>query len=227
MERFLSSFFNAHVAAQYLPTMLPGFGLTFVLAILIIVSGTAWGIALASLRTFGFALINVALFIAVDVLRAVPPLAIIVVIYFALPFVGITLPGFLAAWLSLSAILAAFVEEIVFAAIATVPRGQWDASRSLGLSFSRSLWIVVLPQALRFALGPLTNRAIAIGKNTALASVIAVPELLNRATSAMSDSGNTTPLTLAAVAYLAMFLPLVLASRALEKRFPGTRVGHA
>jgi polar amino acid transport system permease protein len=206
--------------------MVPGFVLTFVLAVAIIASGMALGIALAALRSFGYGWVNISMAIVVDVLRAVPPLAIIVVVYFALPFVGVTLPGVVAAWLCLSAILAAFVEEIVFSAIATVARGQWDASRSLGLSFALTLYVVVLPQALRLAIGPLTNRAIAIGKNTALASVIAVPEILNRATSAMSASANTTPLTLAATFYLAMFLPLVLASRLIEGRVPDTRVGH-
>ena len=83
----------------------------------------------------------------------------------------------------------------------------------------------MLPQALRLAIGPLTNRAIGMGKNTVLASVIAVPELLNRATSAMAASANTTPLTIAAIFYLMMFLPLVLASRLIEQRFPATRVG--
>jgi polar amino acid transport system permease protein len=225
MQRFLSSFFDPGVAAQYLPVMLPGFALTFALAVAIIGSGTAFGIALAALRSFGYRWVNVAMAVVVDVLRAIPPLATIVVVYFALPFVGVTLPGIVAAWLCLSVILGAFAEEIVFAAIATVSRGQWDASRSLGLSFGRTLRVIVLPQALRLAIGPLTNRAIGMGKNTALASVIAVPELLNRATSAMSASGNTTPLTIAAVFYLVMFLPLVLASRLVERRFPATRTG--
>jgi polar amino acid transport system permease protein len=225
MQRFLSSFFDPGVAALYLPAMLHGFALTFALAVAIIASGTTLGIALAALRSFGYRWVNVAMAVVVDVRRAVPPLATIVVIYFALPFVGITLPGILAAWLCLSVILAAFAEEIVFAAIATVARDQWDASRALGLSFSRTLRVVVLPQALRLALGPLTNRAIGMGKNTALASVIAVPELLNRATSGMSASANTTPLIIAAIFYLTMFLPLVLASRLVERRFPATRVG--
>jgi polar amino acid transport system permease protein len=226
MQQFFSSFFDVEVAKKYALVMVPGLAFTFSLALAIIVSGTAMGIGLASLRTYGYRWTNFGIAIAVDILRAVPPLAIIVVIYFALPFLGITLPGTIAAWLSLSTILAAFVEEIVFGAIATIPRGQWDASRSLGLSFGRSLRAVILPQALRLAIGPLTNRAIAIGKNTSLASVIAVPELLNRATSAMSASGNTTPLTIAAIFYLMMFLPLVLLSRSMERRFPATRVDH-
>jgi polar amino acid transport system permease protein len=227
MWRFVASFFDLDVAVSYLPTMLSGFALTIALAVTIIATGTLLGVALAALRSFGFRGVNAALLVAVDMLRAVPPLAIMVVVYFALPFLGITLPGFVTAWLCLSAILAAFAEEIVFAAIASISRGQWDASRSLGLSFGRTLRLVVLPQALRTCLAPLTNRAIAIGKNTALASVIAVPELINRATSAMSSSGNTTPLTMAALCYLLMFLPLVIASRALERYFPVGRTGGA
>ena len=225
MRRFFASFFDFNVAATYLPTMLSGFALTITLAVTIIVTGTVLGITLAALRSFGFRCINCALAVAIDLLRAIPPLAIIVAVYFAVPFLGITLPGFVTAWLCLSAILAAFAEEIVFAAIASVSRGQWDASRSLGLSFGRTLALVVLPQALRICLAPLTSRAIAIGKNTALASVIAVPELINRATSAMSNSGNTTPLTMAAFCYLLMFLPLVVASRTLERYFPVGRIG--
>ena len=225
MNRFLASFFDPDVAATYLPLMLPGFALTLALAASVVATGAGLGILLAAFRSFGNRWANALMGVAIDVLRAVPPLATIVVIYFALPFLGLTLPGIVAAWLCLSIILAAFAEEIVFAAIASVARGQWDAGRSLGLPFGRTLCLIVLPQALRRSVGPLTNRAIAIGKNTALASVIAVPELLNRATSAMSASANTTPLTIAAALYLAMFLPLVLASRLLERRFPSTRVG--
>ncbi len=207
MRRFIASFLDLDVALAYLPTMLSGFALTLTLAVTIIATGTVLGVVLAAVRSFGFRCFNALLAVAIDVLRAIPPLAIIVIVYFALPFLGITLPGFVTAWLCLSVILAAFAEEIVFAAIASIPRGQWDASRSLGLTFARTLALIVLPQALRICLAPLTNRAIAIGKNTALASVIAVPELINRATSAMSSSGNTTPLTMAALCYLAMFPP--------------------
>jgi len=87
--------------------------------------------------------------------------------------------------------------------------------------------MVVLPQALRLTLAPMTNRAIGISKSTALGSVIAVPELLNEATSAQAATANTTPLTLAAIGYLLMFVPLVLASRWLENRYPGPRASGA
>ena len=72
---------------------------------------------------------------------------------------------------------------------------------------------------MRLAVAPLTNRAIAIGKSTALASVVAVPEILNQASSAQAQTANGSPLTLAAIAYLVIFLPLVVLSRWVEARF--------
>jgi len=77
----------------------------------------------------------------------------------------------------------------------------------------------VLPQAVRMVIPPLTNRAIAITKMTALGMVIGVPDILGQATTAQSFSANASPLTLAALAYVALFLPFVVASRWLESRF--------
>ena len=114
--------------------------------------------------------------------------------------------------------LAAFAEEIFWAGILSVERGQWEAARATGLAFLETLRFVVLPQAMRLAIPPLTNRAIAIGKSTALASVVAVPEILNQASSAQAIAANPSPLTLAALAYLVIFLPLVAASRWVESR---------
>ena len=83
--------------------------------------------------------------------------------------------------------------------------------------------IIVFPQALRITVAPLTNRTIAVSKNTALGSVVAVPEVLNLATSALSESANSTPLTMAALLYLLLFAPLVIFSRWLERRYPQRR----
>ena len=98
-------------------------------------------------------------------------------------------------------------------------RGQWDAARSTGLTFLDTLAFVVLPQTFRMVLPPLVNRTIAITKNTALGTVIGVPELLNQATTAVSFLSNATPLTLAAIGYLVIFVPVVLLGSWLEQRF--------
>jgi len=100
-----------------------------------------------------------------------------------------------------------------------VPRGQWEAARSTGLGFAATLAWIVLPQALRITIPPLTNRTIAITKGTSLGSVVAVSEILSQASSAVSSSSNPSPLMLGAAAYLVLFLPVVAAGRWIETRF--------
>ena len=212
----IESFFNLEVMARVYPSIVRGLWITLALSALIIPCGTALGLLLATLQVRA---LNFFIILFIDAFRAIPPLVILIVVYFALPFVGFQLSGFVAAWLSLSLVLGAFSEEVFWGSIVAVDRGQWEAARSTGLGFTETLRHVVLPQAIRLALPPLTNRAIAIGKSTALASVIAVPEILNQALSAQAQAANPSPLTLAAVAYLAIFVPLVVASRWVESRF--------
>ncbi|MEQ9448739.1 MAG: ABC transporter permease subunit, partial [Rhodospirillaceae bacterium] len=100
--------------------------------------------------------------------------------------------------------------------ILSLPRGQSEAARSTGLTWTQTMAAVVLPQAIRIALPPLTNRVIAVSKNVALGSVVALSDVLNNAQSATSNAGNPTPLTMAAIAYLAIFIPVMLAARRLE-----------
>ena len=140
-----------------------------------------------------------------------------------LPNVGIYLPSFAVLWLVLSLVLAAFCEEIFWAGILSVPKGQWEAARSTGLGFVGALAYVVLPQALRLTVPPITNRTIAITKNTALGTVIGVGEILNQATTAQSFSGNATPLMMGAIAYVMLFIPVVVLGRSLETRFAWRR----
>ncbi len=222
-EGFAFSFLNARVAAEYWPKILEGLGVTILLAALIVVSGLVLGLALAVLRCLGVKPLNWAIIFVVDLFRALPPLVVIVLIYFGLPAAGIGLSGFVATWLSLTLVLMAFAEEIFWGSICAVPKGQWEAARGLGLRFLPVLRLVVLPQAMRIAIPPLTNRTIAITKGTALGSVVAVAEILGAAQSGMAFSGNPTPLMLGALAYLLLFLPVVVAARWIERRFAWKR----
>lgn len=219
MDTIAENFFNLEVAQRYLPDIIAGFWVTIELALAVVIAGLALGLALAVIRAFQIRAVNLLIVLLVDVFRAVPPLVIMIIAYFAPPFLGIQINSFVAAWLSLTLILAAFAEEIFWAGILSVAKGQWEAARSTGLGFLQTLSLVALPQALRLTIPPLTNRTIAITKNTALASVVAVQEILSQAGAAQAFSANTTPLTMAAIAYLIMFLPLVVASRWVESRF--------
>ena len=218
LDGFAFTFLNGKVMAAWLPKIAEGFVLTVALAALIVVAGLALGLGLAVLRAFGLRVLNWGIVFFVDLFRALPPLVIIVLLYFGLPGMGISLSGFWASWLSLTLVLAAFSEEIFWAGITATPRGQWDAGKALGLRFLPILFRIILPQAVRMVVPPLTNRTIAITKGTALASVVGVAEILGAAQSAMAFSGNPSPLTLGAIAYALLFLPVVGAGRWIERR---------
>lgn len=220
---FVDAFFKPALIARYAPEIVSGVGQTILIASTIVLTGLVLGVTLALIRSLRLPIATVMIVIFADVLRAVPPLVFVLLVYFGLPNVGVTLSAFAVLWLVLSLVLAAFVEEIVWAGITSVAKGQWDAARSTGLNFATTLRDVILPQALRLSIPPLTSRTIAITKNTALGSVIGVPEILNQATSAVSFSGNATPLMMGAIAYVFLFLPVVIFGRWVETRFAWRR----
>ena len=223
-DRFVDSFFKLSVMREYLPDIVDGFLLTCYLALEIVVTGLALGLFLALVRTYGLRLVNLPIVLFVDIMRALPPLVFILLLYFGLPGIGINLTGFEVTWLTLSLVLAAFAEEIFRAGIVAVPKGQWEASRSTGLGFGQTLVHVIMPQAIRLTVPPLTNRTIAITKNTALGTVVGVGEILNQATTGQSFSGNASPLVLGALAYLILFVPVVIFGRWIETRFAWKKV---
>lgn len=218
LARLAEVFFNAGVAERYLPDLLRGAWMTVSLSVIVVIAGLILGLALALIRRVSPRVIVEVIRLWVDCLRAVPPLALVLPLYFGLPSVGITLSAFWVLWLTLTCILAAFAEEIFWAGISAIGKGQWEAARSTGLTNGQTLAYVILPQAFKICVPPLTNRAIAITKNTALGTAIGLPELLNEAQTAQSFSGNATPLILAAVGYLIIFMPVMALAARLEKR---------
>src|SRR5260370_27747214 len=173
-------------------------------------TGILLGLVLAILRRFRILPLSVLIVVFADMFRALPPLVLVLLVYFGLPNVGINLPSFAVLWIVLSSVLAAFAEEIFWAGILSIPKGQWEAARSTGIGFGRTLAYIVLPQAVRLTVAPLTNRTLAITKNTALGMVIGVSEILSQATTGQSFAGNATPLTMGAVAYRILFIPVVV-----------------
>jgi polar amino acid transport system permease protein len=222
-ERFAEAFLNIPIMLRYLPQIASGFVLTVELALAVVVSGIVAGLLLAMLRSLGWQPLNWAIVFVVDLFRALPPLVVIVLIFFGLPATGFSVSAFAASWASLTLELMAFSEEIFWAGITAIPMGQWEAARSTGLSFGQTLRNVVVPQALRMTVPPLTNRTIAITKGTALGSVIGLAEILSQASSGESLSFNPSPLTLGALAYLLLFLPVVAFGRWVETRFAWKR----
>ena len=220
---FIDTFFKPELIVRYLPDILKGMAVTIEIAVLVVVAGISLGLTLALVRSLRSRIVSIPIVIFVDVARALPPLVLVLIVYFGLPNIGILLPSYAVLWLVLSLLLAAFAEEIFWAGILSVRKGQWEAARSTGLTHSQTLLHVILPQAVRLTVPPLTNRTIAITKNTALGTVIGVPKILNQATTAESFSFNATPLMMGAVAYLVLFVPVVIAGRYIETRFAWRR----
>ena len=222
-ENFVETFFRQDLIDEYSGAILKGMVVTIEIAILVVLCGLALGLVLAMIRAYRVRAINVVITVFIDVLRALPPLALILLVYFGLPLVGLNFSSFVVLWLVLTLVLAAFAEEIFWAGILSVHKGQWEAARSTGLGFSETLTYIIIPQAIRMTVAPLTNRTIAITKNTALGTVIGVSEILNQATTAQSFSGSATPLMMGAIAYIVLFIPIVAVGRWIETRFAWRR----
>lgn len=162
--------------------LLSGLGTTVLLALLVSLCSFLLGGLLAILRLYGPKWLSHIIVFYIDTMRAIPVLVILVWVYFAMPILtGINLPPFLSAFLSLSLHLAAYVAEVFRAGITSIRPGQVRAGMALGMSQWQLLRHVLLPQAvvrMLPAFGSLLSLAV---KDTAIATVIAVPELMRRA----------------------------------------------
>ena len=214
----LETFFNWQVLLDALPQLWAGLLVTLELGVLSIVLGLVGGLFLALIRMYGPGPLRWVSGVYIDVFRSIPMLVLLILIYYALPFVGIRLSSFWAATTTLSMVSCAYTAEIFRSGLQAIPTGQREASEALGLSFFHTMRDVLLPQAVRIVIPPMTSNCINVLKDTALASVVAMPDLLKQATQAQALSANPTPLIGAAVLYLLLLLPLVRMVGAFEAR---------
>ena len=217
-DRVQSQFFDLSrmdgVWEMYAQGLLVTLQVAIVAAVLSIIFGLTFGI----LRTLGNPVIDLFLGMHIDIFRALPLIVSMVLIFYALPFVGIRLPAFWAAVLALVLMNSAYQAEIFRAGIESIPRGQIDAARALGLGPWATMRHIILPQAFRIVIPPLTNNLVSLVKDTAVAYVITVPELLTNAQQAVTWKRTSTPLILSMFVYLATLIPLIHFTRWLERR---------
>ena len=121
--------------------------------------------------------------------------------------------------MAFSIVMAAYSAEVFRSGIESIPRGQFEAAQALGLPFLLTLRKVVLPQAIRIVIPPMTSNCVSMFKDTSLASTVALPELLKEATNAQSLYANPSPLIGAALVYLIFLWPMVRLVSLLERRF--------
>lgn len=226
LARLIHDFFNWHVMVETLPMLARGLVVTVEIAALSLVIGIALGLVLAVARVaitrksvpLLVRGLNLPIAFYVDSIRAIPPLVTLVAVYFALPYLGVFLPRFWSAVATFVLVLAAFAEEIFRAGIESIDRGQTEAARAHGLTYLQTMRYVIVPQALRVAIPPLTSRMISITKDVSLASVIGVSDLLKQARAQQALTANPTPLISAAIMFTLLFLPLVRLSMYVERK---------
>jgi polar amino acid transport system permease protein len=163
--------------------------------------------------------LNYFLTLYVDVMRSIPILVMLIVVYSVLPYTGILLSPFTSGILTLSMIQGAYMSEVFRAGIQSIHHLQIEAAATLGLTSWQTMRYIILPQALRIVLPPYTNYLVGLTKGTALCSQIAIFELIKAAYQVQAWYVNATPLILAAFFYLLFLIPLTRASGLMERKW--------
>ncbi len=209
MDLLLVNFFNVGILAQTWPYLLAGFWMTVKLCLVVIPIGVAGGLTVALLSTVRNRLVRWTVVAYVDFFRAFPPLVLLMFIAFGLPFMKIDLGAFGAVAVAFLLNTSSYYGEIFRAGIESVPKGQFEAARSTGLSAAQTLTYIIVPQATRNVIPDLIGNTLEVVKLTSLASVVALPELLYAARQAQSITYNATPVIAAGLIYLVCLWPLV------------------
>ena len=209
---------------QSAPLLLKGAGYTVVLSLIGMGIGVVLGFGLALMRLSRTPLLRWPATVYVSAFRGTPLLVQLFLIYYGLPQFGIEMPPLLAAGIGFSLNIAAYACEILRSAIAAVDKGQWEAASVLGMSRGQALRRVILPQAARTAVAPLSNSFISLVKDTSLAATIQVPELFRQAQLITARTYEIFAMYLAAAAvYWVLSSLLALGQTRLERRAEGRR----
>lgn len=163
------------------PLLWAALAFTIPLTLLSFAFGLTLGLIVALIRLFGPWPLAAVVRFYVWIIRGTPLLVQLFLIFYGLPSVGILLDAYPAALIGFTLNIGAYSSEIVRAAISSVAKGQWEASFSIGMSWSQTMRRTVLPQAARVAVPPLSNTFISLVKDTSLAAAITVPELFQAA----------------------------------------------
>jgi polar amino acid transport system permease protein len=214
----LDTFFNGQVMLSAFPALMRGFLNTLQLGLLAICLGVPLGLLISLVRLYAPKPLRWLAIGYIDIFRAMPVLVVLILIYFALPFVGIRLSSWVSATMAFTFVMSAYSAEVFRSGIESIPKGQFEASQALGLSFILTLRKVVLPQAVKLVIPPTTSNCVSMFKDTSLASAVALPELLKEANDAQAFYANPSPLIAAALLYLAFLWPMVRVVGYLEKR---------
>ena len=212
--------FSFDVFLLAIPSLLEGMLITAKIAalsaLLGLVVGTAGGLARVSTRRA----LRLPALLFVTLMRATPVLVTLLFLYYGLPSAGLLLDATTVGVIALGFTNGAYMSEILRGGIESIDGGQMRAARALGMPYPLAMRRIVLPQAARRVLPPVTNELISLIKNTSLVSTVAISDLLRAGMDFMSWKANTfSPFAGVALGYLLLTLPLIAINGWLEKRY--------
>lgn len=209
---------------KVIPVLIQGTRITLLLTCFSIVIGCVIGTIIAMFKTSSLKVLSLIGKFYTWILRGTPLLLQLYVFYYGLPALGITLTPTQAAILGLSLNSGAYIAEIIRGGILAIDKGQFEASKALGLTYGQTMRRIILPQAIRVVIPPCGNEFIAMIKDTSLVSVITMEELLRKAQLLVSASGDAvTPYLFAGILYLLMTTVFTGLFSKLEKNYPFTK----
>jgi polar amino acid transport system permease protein len=209
-----------NIILQYKGVFLHGALITLWLTLLVVVLGSILGVLIGLLRRSSVPFFPIIAKIYIELFRALPILVLLIWLFYVSPILlGVQFSPFLTALIALSVNLSAFVAETVRASIESIPKHQFESGITLGLSSTQTMIFIILPQAVKNMLPNLLGLYVNQLKNSSLASVIAVGELLHRANSVISNTYRPLEIyTAVAVMYLLLIIPFTLLASWVEKR---------
>jgi polar amino acid transport system permease protein len=224
-ERLGTAMFQWNIVKAQFPSILTGAAKnTLVFTILGFAGGLSFGLLFALMRLSSIKPYRWFAATYIEIFRGIPLLVTLLILGFGIPIAtGWRWPNpYLQGAIPLSLVASAYMAETIRAGIEAVPKGQMEAARSLGMSHVRAMTTIVIPQALRIIVPPLTNEFVLLIKDTSLISVLGVTEatrdLARFGRDGVNQTANATPLIVAGLVYLAMTLPLTQLVAWMERR---------
>jgi len=208
-KEFVDEFLNWKTFKETFWYIFTGLRITISVALVSEILILIAGLLVALVRISRVKLFRVLAAIYIDVIRGIPLLLQIFIVYYGVAILGFKMNVFWAGVLALTICYAAYEAEIFRAGIESIHKGQMEAARSLGMGYLKAMRYVILPQAVRNVIPPLSNEFIALLKDTALLSVIGLAEVTRRASEMFGKKFNITPFVVGAICYLIVTIPLM------------------
>jgi polar amino acid transport system permease protein len=203
-----------------MPLIWKGLLVTLGISAVVLVIGTVIGFGGGLALLYGRRWLRLLVRLYVDTLRGIPLLVLIFAIFYGLPVLGVRVPAVVAAIIALSIFCGAHVSEVVRGAVDSLPRGQMDAAKAIGLTFPQRIRRVIFPQAVRRILPPWVNTAAELVKASSLVSLVSVVDLLQSTYQVVGRTRETLLFyAVAALIYFAINYSISLIGMRLEKQF--------